>query len=480
MSLSIPAPSTSIPAHPALPPIDDILEFRISLIDHIPRSCRDSCAAALSSLHNAILADPSFHNWHALFLFPKVILFSPLRGGRSSARSLPDVIKDRLQRWSRGEFLNLWSDARGNQEKLDRKNRRRQAQAPVATPNARRAEKLARSGQYGRAVQALSSLGLAEDSDEVFRALESKHPQAPPPTLPDGPAPDSIRLSEDLIKSAISSFNADTAPGPSGFKANFLKDLLATPNPNQRRSFLRSLTALINSMNEGNIPPSFRPFLFASTLHAAKKKCGGIRPVAIGETYARLTSKCLAFSLAKDVADLFAPHQLGIKVRGGCESVIHAASALFHSSSEPSSRLLLQVDLENAFNNIDRSLFLQETRSHLPSLSSWAETSYGSPSHLFFRGRRLQSSQGTRQGDPIAGILFGLGLHPTILRIQEQNPNLQANMWIMDDGTICGTRAELCSVISILEEEGPSRGLLLNKNKSLVWVGDLYPNDDDP
>ena len=161
--------------------------------------------------------------------------------------------------------MELWNDAKSNQEKLDRRLRQRSKQAPKMDFNARRAEKLARSGQYGRAIQALSSLGLAEDNDEVFAALSAKHPQGPTPTLSSDDLPDSISFSDDAISSAVSSFNADTAPGPSGFKANYLKDLLSTPNPNQRRRFLRSLTNLVNSLNSGKVPSTFRPYFFSST-----------------------------------------------------------------------------------------------------------------------------------------------------------------------------------------------------------------------
>ena len=167
-------------------------------------------------------------------------------------------------------------------------------------------------------------------------------------------------------------------------------------------------------------------------------------------------------------------------IRGGCESVIHATSSLLHSAGASPDQLILQVDLDNAYNNVDRAHFISETRKHFPALSSWVETAYGQSSHLFYQGRRLWSSQGTKQGDPLGGILFGLGLQPTINRILTEVPTLKANMWIMDDGTLCGSRDDLRSVISILEEEGPGRGLFLNKSKSSIWCGNNFTNVDDP
>ena len=482
LSIRVPVPTSfqAVPHHPDLPSLDDVLEFHISTLDHIPRACRDSCAASLAMLYNNIVADPSVFNWRLLLLFPKAVLYTPLRGGRNSTRNLPTVILDRIKRWSQGHFLPLWLEARENQVKLFRRSRRRGNQNPTKDFNARRSEKLARSGQYGRAIQALSSQGLADDSEEVFEALSSKHPQAPPPVLPEGPLPATITISAEVVKQAVQSFHPDTAPGPSGMRANYFKDLLAAPNANQRQRYFQALSSLVNAMNRGKVPYAIRPYLFAATLHAIKKKHGGIRPIAVGDVYSRLTSKCLASSLAEDAASFFSPLQLGVKVRGGCKSVIHATSAVFHSPSPIEERFILQVDLENAYNNISRSLILAEARKHFPALSSWAELSYGSPSNLYFKGRKLQSSVGVKQGDPVAGMLFAAGLQPTIARMNAEAPNLTANMWIMDDGTICGRLEDLRRVVTILEADGPSRGLLLNKAKSSIWVGDLFQDDPDP
>lgn len=488
MSLNIPQPTSTqpsfnlpastLPFHPDLPPLDDVMETHISTLDHIPKACRDTSAAILSSLLHKAVNDPSPFNYRLILLFPKAVLFSPLRGGRNSSRNLTTTIADRLRRWSQGQFISLWNEARANQAKVQRRTRRQLN--PTQDYNARRAEKLARSGQYGRAIQALSSCGLAEDSEEVFESLSAKHPQGPPPVLPTDPVPDSITISSDMVKSAVLSFNADTAPGPSGLRANYLKDLFASPNPNQRQSFFVALTSFVNSMNRGKVPAEIRPYMFSANLHAAKKKLGGIRPIACGEVLSRLTAKCLAFVLAEDAATVFSPYQLGVKVKNGCEAALHAISALLYSPSPIASRYILEVDLTNAFNNVDRTHFLTQTRRLFPSLSSWAEQSYGSPSHLYFKGRKLQSSVGTKQGDPVAGMLFASGLFDLIQKINSEVPGLKANIWIMDDGTLSGSLEDLRRVITILEEDGPGRGLFLNKDKCRIWVGHDFPNNLDP
>ena len=487
MSLDVPPPQLIPPStpphpplsHPILPSLDLVLSTHIPTLSHIPRACRDSCCFSLSLIHNNIANDPSPFHWSLLLIFAKCVLAVPIRGGRNS-RNLVSIISDRIKRWSQGEYVSLWSEATANQVKLKRRQQRQNPDPTQQDFNAKRAEAKGRSGQYRNALQALSSDGLAGDSDSVLQELTRKHPQGSPPTLPDGPCPAAPPIPSDSVRSAVLSFNTDTAPGPTGFRANYLKDLFASPNPNQRQRLFSSLTNIVNKMNQGNVPSEIRPFLFAATLHAATKKQGGVRPIAIGDVYCRLVSKCLASLVAEEAVFAFCPFQLGIKVRGGCEAVIHATSATFTSPSPVNERYILQVDLENAFNNIDRSHFLNETRKRFPSLSSWAETSYGSPSLLFFRGHRLTSSVGTKQGDPLGGILFGSGLHPLVEKINAQVPDLVANQWIMDDGTIIGKLEDLRKVIDILSTDGPSRGFHLNAAKSSIWVGNDFPNNPDP
>ena len=71
------------------------------------------------------------------------------------------------------------------------------------------------------------------------------------------------------------------------------------------------------------MPEEVAPFLCGARLHAAAKKDGGIRPIAVGNLLQRLVAKCCASRLQERAAVLFSPHQLGVGVRGGCEVIVH-------------------------------------------------------------------------------------------------------------------------------------------------------------
>jgi hypothetical protein len=80
----------------------------------------------------------------------------------------------------------------------------------------------------------------------------------------------------------------------------------------------------------------------------------------------------------------------------------------------------------------------------------------------------------------LVGLLYCLGLHPTVKEIGHQVPNLHLNTWFFDDGSITGTKQDLQFVVDYLLREGPAKGIFLNKGKSLVWCGPNSPPHPDP
>ena len=77
-------------------------------------------------------------------------------------------------------------------------------------------------------------------------------------------------------------------------------------------------------------------------------------------------------------------------------------------------------------------------------------------------------SLGVQQGDPLGPLGLALALQPIVHRIEREVPGLLVNAWYLDDGTLCGSLEDLAAALSIIESEGPPRGLLLNRSKSLI------------
>ena len=129
---------------------------------------------------------------------------------------------------------------------------------------------------------------------------------------------------------------------------------------------------LINLLAGGGLPKEIVPFFAGANLFAAIKKDGGFRPIAVGNTLRRLTSKCVSYAVATRAASLLRPYQFGIGVRGGCEGIVHATRQLITNKDiQVQDKWILQVDFENAFNVLDRSKMFLEVRRHFPEISHW-------------------------------------------------------------------------------------------------------------
>lgn len=99
------------------------------------------------------------------------------------------------------------------------------------------------------------------------------------------------------------------------------------------------------------------------------KKNGGIRPIAVGDTIRRLTSRLCCSAIQAFLPEVFLPEgQVGVGIRGGLEAAIHATRLYIQEHELDEDLCLLKVDFTNAFNECDRNTFLQRLHRELPEL----------------------------------------------------------------------------------------------------------------
>ena len=478
---------------PHLPPLEEVHTTSIPTHKWPPKAARGEFTREMTALWDRLATNMAdMQLWVKLLMFPLVII--PASAPRSSEQSLGDQVKGRLRRWRAGEAALLWQEAVQMTEKQPRRRGRKKRgdtenlseEEILRKKNAKRAATKAGEGQFTRALQALTSAGMAEPSRQTVKVMREKHPAAQHP-IGDLPTTDHAPLSftsTQVVKAALK-FNKGSAGGPSGLRPEHLRVVLQSSNA-RRDSAAVSLTRLLNNMMAGKVPPLVAPYLCGALLHAGLKKDGGLRPIAVGDLLRRLASKCAAAAVSDKAAALLAPLQLGVGIRGGCEAIIHAARQAVNKAGE---KFVMRADLINAFNVADRATALQEVEQHFPELLPWVITAYSSPSHLIFGSTNIWSLTGFHQGDPLASLLFSLVLHPILLKIKEQIPSLDLNAWYLDDGTLVGTVPELCQAVDIIVREGPARGLILSTAhttrapalpKTTVWSKLDVTGDDDP
>ena len=102
---------------------------------------------------------------------------------------------------------------------------------------------------------------------------------------------------------------------------------------------------------------SLAPFLAGANLTALPKKDDGIRPVAVGEVWRRLTAKSLCNSFKEKSASFFSPHQIGVGQTLGTEIGLETARQWCSRNSDKPSSVFVKIDFANAFNCVETGLF---------------------------------------------------------------------------------------------------------------------------
>ncbi|XP_062512057.1 uncharacterized protein LOC134187899 [Corticium candelabrum] len=124
--------------------------------------------------------------------------------------------------------------------------------------------------------------------------------------------------------------------------------------------------------------------------------------------------------------------------------------------------------MSNAFNNCDRTTFLRRLHRELPELFGWVQWSYHKPAELRFGNRKLTSSTGVQQGDPLGPLLFSLVILDLVDEIGPLN-DINLKLWYLDDGNFVGHRCKVASLLEQMKSKGSRYGLQLNMSKCEIF-----------
>ncbi|MBK7013975.1 MAG: hypothetical protein IPH43_16230 [Xanthomonadales bacterium] len=336
----------------------------------------------------------------------------------------------------------------------------------------RRAEKLFQRGDLGGLSKHLTSSGFAPDNDETFEKLSRKNmvgedTPAQPNPFPTAPVQSSMKV----LRSVLLAFRDDASVGPFGWSAKLLKHFWRLEK-NGAHPFRDALLRFVNAWLAGSFPKELAPYMNASILLAFSKGDVDVRPIAIGEIFRRLVHRIAMRLVGKEAEGLLSELQFGVSVTAGCEAVVYSVREYMNIKRNNPDCVVLNVDIENAFNSISRSHFLKEVLARFPQLAPLAFFCYGNPSLLIYGSRILSSVQGVHQGDPIGGLLFCLGLHPVLEHVR-RNANLDFLAFFYDDGSIGGPLSRVGSAFQMFKEKAwelaklkvsPSKSAILPTN----------------
>ena len=160
------------------------------------------------------------------------------------------------------------------------------------------------------------------------------------------------------MKNVIKDLPKGSAPGPCGWRPEFVKGLVA--DDTIRPSFLRVLDAIAS----GDMPLAAHDSLRSCTLVGLWKPKGGIRPIAIGEVFLRIVESSLVKQEEATLVETLGHDQYGVAVRGGAEAIPIAVNSLL---SLEGTRVCVKIDCKNAFNTICRNRLFECVRQFVPS-----------------------------------------------------------------------------------------------------------------
>ena len=246
-----------------------------------------------------------------------------------------------------------------------------------------------------------------------------------------------------------------------------LRQLTSAETGEAGQRLLTSLTALTNLVLAGQVPMCGRDAIYCASLCALRKKDGGLRPIAVGSVYRRLPARIAARFAANLLGPQLRPVQLGVGTPLGCEAAVHAVREFTQDSHQQSARLIVKVDVMNAFNSVRRDVVLRCIKEHCPEAYAMAYQAYSTPTPLLMADHIIMSSTGVQQGDPLGPIAFALAVNTCA-----QNLKSPLNIWYLDDATVGGSVADVVADLRTISRTLPDLGLKLNAAKCEVTVLD--------
>ena len=377
-----------------LPDLEEVACADIPVIEHVPAGCLSLVETEYRRLlANVILCNrgdawqetdensPTYDAdieekkararvaWQEWWMFPKCCLGTPLKGGQRRKRKTEALLRSRLERWHHGERVELWADAEERESTGGAKPQGAVEVEKQQKLKRARARHYAAHGMPAKAVQRLTTAGMAPDTAETEKAMRSKFPE--PPVGGQGvdlpAAPPANELSVEEVRGAICAFARGAAAGPSGLRPDLLRQLIERGDS---RSSLRVMTAFANMLADGKAPDRLAPWVAGAAGHAFRKRhkpgapeeAVGVRPVCCGEAWRRLVSKALLGTEREAAVRYLQPYQLAVGVSAGVEAVPHVARAWKRKYEHDPERVCLDFDESNAYNCVSRWLFWKGCR----------------------------------------------------------------------------------------------------------------------
>jgi hypothetical protein len=206
--------------------------------------------------------------------------------------------------------------------------------------------------------------------------------------------------------------------------------------------------------------------LCASRLIGLEKPGGGVRPIAIGDLVYRVAMKAILTTSYRP--DMLLPFQLGVNSPGGVEPAIFLLQEAISGPNQADFQELASINLENAFNSVDRASIAASVATYAPTFYKAATWAYNSPSVLLLEdGSAIASAKGVRQGDPLGPLFFSLAFRPTLEALAQKLPSAALVAYLDDLYILNKAQGSLQAAKEILDQSPFRLNLLKSQERPI-------------
>ena len=145
---------------------------------------------------------------------------------------------------------------------------------------------------------------------------------------------------------------------------------------------------------------------------------------------------------------------------GMAAAVMAARSWTKNVHSSGAHMAILKIDIKNAYNTINRGEVLSNVKEFCPQIYNLCAWRLGGSANIFWNGQRIESTCGVVQGDPLAPLMFVVGIHKIAMQL-DLIPDLH-QIWYLDDCLIFGDESSLKLALTKLQDSLKLLGLVLN------------------
>ena len=348
-----------------------------------------------------------------LMMMPNMLLQRSSK--KCKARENKNHLTRRLELWENKEFEKLVEEGKSIQQRLTENNGEKKERDWI-----RQFRDHMMMGRINAALRLLDksgNKGILPISEETIKQLNVKHPVGEPlhdEMMLHGPVQDIHPIIFDDLNSELVrkvAMKMKGAAGPSCFDSDDWKNVLlsrvhGTSSGDLCEAVAKAAKALCTEnrteVDKGGISA------FVACRLIPLDKDPGLRPIGIGEVLRRIVGKMVVFLLKPELQEDAGDLQMCVGQQGGCEAGVHAMVDIFQDENTHG---IIQVDANNAFNTLNRNVFLHNIQIICPEISMYIRNCYVKPARLFVVGGiEIMSQEGTPQGDPTAMPMYALGI----------------------------------------------------------------------